>query len=459
MPRLFHDALVLPVDDRRPFFRGWLLADDDGLIAGLGEGEPPAEVWGAADDRVDLGGAFLAPGFISAHSHLFTSGMRGFTPDSTLYPWVASQVEFIAGADAEDLYWFTLHGSFDVLAAGTTSAYNFTDSRFAGRYDPDLDRRVVLAERPPAYTERQVEACRDAGLRTMSAFRLDPDLQDLDTAFEVFAGAVEHVRDSVPAALSLDASVFGAAQWSDDPTQAAHEVTVMDRHGVGNQAHLLETAEALDQQRIKVQHYADAGALRPGFLFGHFVHADDATAAMVADSGAGMVWQPCSNGRLGSGIADVARNLELDMPVGMGLDDQSCTDAADPFQNMRIGMFSLRALRSDAAVMSPSTVLRLHTLASAEALGVADRVGSLEVGKHADLLVVDPKRPDTGPVWDPVSHYVLAMTQRNLVSVWSGGVEVARDGACLDPLAERAVTELHARAATVGAKLGRFPAA
>lgn len=458
MPQLFHDALILPVDDRRPFFLGWLLVEE-GLVAALGEGSPPSTVWDGADRLVDVGGAFLAPGFVSAHSHLFTSGMRGLTPNSTLYPWVQRQSEFISGADDDDIYWLTLHGAFDVLAAGTTSAYNFTDSRIAGRYEPERDARVLLAERPPRYVERQVEACRDAGLRTMSAFRLDPDLQDLDDAFAVFAEAVAHAEREVPGPLLLGTSVFGAAQWSDDPAQARHEVTVMDRHGIGNQAHLLETAEALDQQRRKVTYYDEAGALRPGFLFGHFVHADDETARRVAESGAGMVWQPCSNGRLGSGIADVPRNLELGMPVGMGLDDQSCTDSADPFQNMRVGMFALRALVSDAAAMTPETVLRLHTLGSAEALGVADRIGSLEVGKSADFLIVDPRRPDTGPIWDPVAHYVLAMTQRNLVAVHSGGTEVARDGVALDPLASIASTELHRRAGDLGRRLGLSPVA
>jgi len=273
-------------------------------------------------------------------------------------------------------------------------------------------------------------------------------------AYDRFGAAIAYLEEAVPDDFNLGASVFGAVQWSSDPAQATHEVAMMDAHGIGNQAHLLETAEMLDQQKAKVAWYDAAGALRPGFLFGHFVHADPATAALVASRGAGMVWQPTSNGRLGSGIADVPSYLELGMTVGMGLDDQSCTDVADPFQNMRLGAYALRALRSDASALSAASVLRLHTLASAEAIGAADRVGSLEVGKLADLLVVDPRRPDTGPIWDPVAHYVFAMGQRNLRSVYVGGRLVVDDGAHRSPLAARASTELHARATAIGSALG-----
>jgi len=89
------NALVLPVADDVDWYRGWLSVDAEGRIAGLGEGEPPS----LSGHVVDAGGAFVAPGFVSAHSHLFTSGMRGMTPGDTLYPWVAVQSDFIAGAD------------------------------------------------------------------------------------------------------------------------------------------------------------------------------------------------------------------------------------------------------------------------------------------------------------------------------------------------------------------------
>ncbi len=450
LPLTVVDAVIIPLADGSDWFRGWLSVDADGLIAGLGAGEPPAQ---PAGTRVlDAHGAFVAPGFVSAHSHLFTSGMRGMTPGEPLYGWVGEQSAFISGADADDIYWFTLHGCLDFLGNGVTSAYNFTDSRIVGRYDAATDTREIYDVRPEEYLFRQIDAARDAGLRTMNAIRLDSEFQPAEQAFEVFARAVEHLEANVPGPLNLGASVFGAVQWSATAQAAIDEVRAMDAHGIGNQAHFLETGEALDQQREKFRWYQEAGALRPGFLFGHFVHPDVFMSRVAAAAGAGMVWQPTSNGRLGSGVADIPRYRELGMPIGVGLDDQSCTDVSDPFQNVRIGVYTQRAVSEDAGVLMPREMLRMHTLGSAEALGVADRIGSLEVGKAADFLVVDPASPDTGPVWDVYAHYAFAMSLRNLKEVYVGGELVSRDGVSTHPLAADASRELHARVRAVAAR-------
>jgi cytosine/adenosine deaminase-related metal-dependent hydrolase len=448
--------------DGTDWFRGWMTVGHDGRITGLGEGEPPAGTGGTGPDApdapgasgrvLDAHGAFVAPGFVSAHSHIFTSGMRGMTPGDPLYGWVGEQSTFISGADADDIYWFTLHGCLDFLGNGVTSAYNFTDSRVVGKYDAVTDRREIYAVRPEEYLFRQVDAARDAGLRTMNAIRLDSEFQPVEESFEVFARAVAYVKENVPGELDLGASVFGAVQWSASEQAARDEVRAMDAHGIGNQAHFLETGEALDQQREKFRWYEEAGALRPGFLFGHFVHPDAYMSRVAAEKGAGMVWQPTSNGRLGSGVADIPRYRDLGMPIGVGLDDQSCTDVSDPFQNLRIGIYTQRAVNEDAGILMPREMLRMHTLGSAEALGVDDRIGSLEVGKFADFLVVDPTAPDTGPIWDVHAHYAFAMSLRNLKQVYVGGELVSEEGRSTHPLAAEASRELHARVRTVAAR-------
>jgi cytosine/adenosine deaminase-related metal-dependent hydrolase len=191
-------------------------------------------------------------------------------------------------------------------------------------------------------------------------------------------------------------------------------------------------------QRAKFARYRDAGALGPGMIFGHFIQTTEEIIAEAAASGSGMSWQPASNGRLASGTADVPRMLSAGMTVGMGLDDQACTDIADPWQNMRMGMFLVRAASGRPLDMMPETVLRLHTLSGARLLGVGDRVGSLEVGKLADFVVVDPMDPDVGPLWHPVRSYVLACGLRNLKQVYVGGRLVAQEGRSTSPLAAEA---------------------
>jgi cytosine/adenosine deaminase-related metal-dependent hydrolase len=157
-----------------------------------------------------------------------------------------------------------------------------------------------------------------------------------------------------------------------------------------------------------------------------------------------MSWQPASNGRLASGVALVPEMLAMGMRVGIGLDDQACTDVSDPWGNMRLGVYTQRARTKDPLSMMPEQMLRLHTLGAAEIMGVDDRVGSLEVGKFADFVVVDPAAPDVGPLWHPVRSYVLAMGLRNLKSVYVGGVPADRGGVSTNPLAAEASARIHA---------------
>jgi cytosine/adenosine deaminase-related metal-dependent hydrolase len=122
-------------------------------------------------------------------------------------------------------------------------------------------------------------------------------------------------------------------------------------------------------------------------------------------------------------------------------------------------MYTLRAQHSRAAVLMPREVLRMHTLGSAEVLAVADRIGSLETGKYADFLVVDPTAPDTGPLWDAYAGYVLACGLRNLKQVYIGGALVSEEGRSLHPQAGEVGRELHGRLVAAARERGLPPPA
>ncbi|TQC43378.1 cytosine deaminase [Rhodococcus sp. WS4] len=450
------NALLLPVAGERAWMHGWMAVDSEGMITGIGEAGPPPEM--AVDAEVlDVGGAIVAPGFVSAHSHIYTCGMRGVAANSTLYPWVTRNTEMLLAAEAEDLYWLTVAGSLDFLSNGVTSTYNFTQSRVLALFDNGTSSLKTAAIRPVEFVTRQVDGTRDAGIRFVTSVRIDDEQLPEDEALSSFGNVMAHMTDTVPTALNLGGSVYGAVQWSASPATAERERAMMTQHSVTNQAHFVETAEQLDIQQAKFAWYDDAGVLGPDFTFGHFVHPTERMVERAIRTDCAMVWQPMSNGRLGSGIADVPRLLRAGMRVGIGLDDQSCTDVSDPFENMRTGLYTQRATHSDAAVLTPEDMLRLHTLDSAASIGVADRVGSLEVGKYADFVIVHPFEPDTGPVWDPVATYVLACSLRNLAAVYVGGRCVSVRGKSTNSLADQSKDEMHQRMVKVAGVGGFVP--
>ena len=441
--------ITMAGDDSGHIENGWMQVDD-GRITAIGEGEAP-EVPGA--EVLDVAGAFVAPGFVSAHSHLFTSGARGLGVDATLYGWCDSMLGLMSHASPEDYYWSSLHGSLDFVANGTTTAFDFTDPRIP--WEPMVDGRKSGAGqlRPLEQQLAQIDAKLDSGMRFINAASLDDAIGTDEEVLDRFGLMVEHVASLDPD-FALGAAIMGAVQWSPRPNAAELEVAAMRRYGVINEAHFLETREAVELQRSKFALYRDAGALELGLIFGHFIQTTPEIIAEAAAGGGRMSWQPASNGRLASGTADIVGIREAGMPIGIGLDDQACTDVSDPWQNMRMGIYSVRAATGDPRSVLPEDVLRMATLGSAEVLGVADRVGSLEVGKFADFLVVDPRRPDMGPLWHPVRNYVLSSTLRNLKRVYIGGELVAEDGVSTNPLAPRAVEEVHRRMPAVAAEWG-----
>jgi cytosine/adenosine deaminase-related metal-dependent hydrolase len=429
---LIRNALLLTLEPDWPgVLDGWLAVALDGRIAGLGPGEAPRSV--AAEEELDARGCFVAPGFVSAHSHLFTSGLRGIGSDQALYGWGRALAPVLERLDADDVYWLTLHGSLDLLANGVTTAYDFTDPRqpFAVGEDGIPDRSGHL--RPQEHLEAQLVAKLDGGIRFVNSFHLDQAVGDTTEVvgradeFVAFARRLGHR----PALSGL--ALSGAVQWSDRPEVATVEVAVMARHKLLNQAHFLETVEHVELQRAKFDWYEQAGALGPDLIFGHFVQATPDIVRRAGAAGCGMCWQPAANGRLASGFADIRALRDAGLRVGMGLDDQACTDIADPFQHLRVGLYTQRAARQRADAMGVEEVLRLHTIDSAAVLHLESQVGSLGVGKWADLLVVDPSDPDTGPLWDPVATYVLACGLRNLKRVYVAGELVSIEGRSCHP--------------------------
>ncbi|HEY0124257.1 MAG TPA: amidohydrolase family protein [Rhizobium sp.] len=438
---VIENARLITLDPQRPdCFAGWLAVDEHGRVADLGEGKAPSDAF----ETVDVEEAFVAPGFVSGHSHLSTSGSRGLGQDSALYAWADHMTRYTRHCDAEDIYWAVLHGALDFLSNGITTAYDFTDSRLP--FFMEEGRKMVHgAFKPSAYNTEQIRAKVDAGMRFIHSIMINDQVGTDEEIEARFGESLAYADGLERQDLHLGHAISGSVQWSDEPATAVREVSIMRRFKVINQPHFLETSENLEFQRSKFTWYEEAGALGPDLVFGHFIHPTEDMKCKCAAHNCAMIWQPTSNGRLASGFADIPGIIEKGMRVGVGLDDQACTDVSDPWQNMRMGIYMQRAARQDPKAMGVAQMLRLHTMGSAEALGIADRVGSLEVGKFADFVVVDPRSPDLGPVWDPIGTYVLAVSLRNLKAVYVGGACVNREGVSTNPLAAQASVELHGR--------------
>lgn len=424
---------TLQADETSPQ-RGFLLAGEDGKILRVGYGDPPPGI--RAEQVLDATGKMIVPGFVSAHSHLYQAVLRGLAVDKPLGDWVDAVKRYSTKAPPADRYYATLYSCYDLLRHGITTAFNFNDSNG----EAEIDAEALNAELA-------------SGMRFIHGYCLpmrgtrESRLRDFESFYSysrTFAG-----KRTTFLAIALG----GYACFNDDRDYIMLEGEIMAKHGLFNQAHYLEPADPaqVQAQRSKFGLFAESGELGPRLSFGHLVHADDAILSRIAAAGAGMVWNPLSNGRLGSGTPDIPRIRGLGIRIGMGVDGQASADIADPFENMRSGLYSMRARYEDAAVLSPRDVLGFHTLGGADVIGVSERVGSLEKGKYADFLVIDPHRMETGPVFDPYGTLVLACGTPNIERVYVGARLVVENGVSTNPDFARVCAEVNARMARLRA--------
>jgi cytosine/adenosine deaminase-related metal-dependent hydrolase len=434
---LAHAMLITMADGERTPFEGYLAADRQGRIIQIGRGEVPAELH--PDWTYDAGGKWVLPGFLSGHSHLTQSVLRGLAPGEELLGWIkAMGAHSRGGYVAGDLYAFALHGSIDYLRHGITTCYNYT-----GRGPTMSEERY----------DEQFFAELDSGQRFVFGLSL-PGAQGpaaMRQAFAAFSTLVAPYRGD-PHFLKLSLAKSGLMSHGGEASIDT-EAAIALEHGLDIQMHYLEPRVDEEAQRAAFPKIVASGALKAGLMYAHFIHTDDEIVRVSGQAGARMIWNPMSNGRLASGLADIPKYQAAGIKVGMGIDGQASADVSDPFENMRMGLYQLRMAHESGQVMQPYDVLRLHTLGTAEALGVERDVGSLAVGKYADFVVIDPGLMDTGPIFDPYATLIFACSIANLDWVFVGGEAVAHRGELLKVNSSRLDQEVRERVAALEQRL------
>lgn len=389
---------------------GHMRISSDGRIVAVGEGEPSLR---EGDDLIDARGKIVLPGFVSGHNHLWQSAFRGLASDQELYGWLRS-LHWTYGDHFQDgdMYQFTLYGALDQLANGITTTLNHSQN-VAPTYEHYLE---------------QFEAEMDAGQHFVFSYVLDQNESEPENRKAKFLSLIDETarRPAPHACLGFGlhgVGIYRSMEFHHEEVALAKELDLdMQIH------YLEEKAESLENGQGRFQGLAEKGGVWDGLVYAHFIHVTKEILDTSAKAGAKMIWNPLSNGRLASGLADIPRYLSAGLKIGMGVDGSASGDVCDPFQNMRMGMYALRMRDSKASVMSSYDILRLHTLKTAEVLEVDDRVGSLKSGKYADFLIVQPE----SPVFDPYATLALATSASDIESVWVRGRKLVENGRLLN---------------------------
>ncbi len=387
-----------------------------GRIAAMGVGL--AGTVGAAARVLDARGCAVIPGFVQAHVHLCQALFRGMADDLPLLEWLRSRVWPLEAAhDPDSLRASADLGIAELLLGGTTTV---------------LDMGTVH------HHDAVFEALLDAGMRATSGKAM------MDNGDGVPDGLRETTDASLRASDDLASRWHGRAEgrlrYGYAPRfilscteRLFREVAPLARRrGALLHTHAAEHPGERDAVRAllgrdDVDALADYGFAGPDVVLAHGVQITPDQRRAMARAGTRVVHCPSANLKLGSGVAKVARMQRAGITVGLGADGAPCNNNLDAFVEMRHAALLAKRF-GDTTAMPARRVLRMATLDGAKALGLDAEVGSLEIGKRADITVVDLAKAHSEPWGDPASRLVYASQSADVRHVTIDGEVLVLDG-------------------------------
>ena len=384
-------------------------------IVGVG---PEAEIVARfqAPRRIASPASILAPGLIDTHTHAAMSLFRGIADDKKLQDWLNN---YIFPAEAKNLTpdfvrWGTRLGCLEMLLGGTTT---FTDMYYfedvVAEVAQEAGMRGVLGETiikfPVADNKTPAEALKFTE-KYLARFHDDPLVTPAVAPHALYTNSDETLRAARALANKYSAPLVihlsETKQENDDIFAARH----------------MSPTKVLDS----------LGVFNGRTVAAHCVWVDEADLAILKARGVGIAHCPSSNMKLASGVAPVVRMLALDLPVGLGPDGPAgSNNDFNMFEEMDLAAKLQKVTAMNPEVLPASTALEMATIRGARALGMEKEIGSLEVGKLADMILVNVTHPNGVPMYDPISQMVYALKADDVTDVMVNGKPVVRNGKIL----------------------------
>jgi len=407
-------ARILTMDARRRIMDGDVVVTGDRIQA---VGRPGGQAQ-AGVKNIDCTGLVIIPGLIQAHTHLCQTLFRGLADDLRLEDWLAKRIWPLEAAHTPDsIYWSAMLGAAELLLGGTTAV---------------LDMETVR------HTGAAFEALEAIGLRAtvgkclMDAPSAPAGLQeDTGKALDEAAMLCEKWHGAVRGRLRYCFAPRFAPSCTGPLLRAVSDLA--ERHGAMIHTHAAETPAELEMvQRETGQDelsYLDSvGISGPRAALAHCVWVDGDGMQRLARQQTNVVHCPSSNLKLGSGLAPIPEMLAAGCKVAIGADGAPCNNRLDAFTEMRLAAL-VQKPRLGPDAMPAAQVLELATLGGARALGLEQEIGSIEVGKKADLIVLDLSGPHVQPESaDLVSRIVYSAQASDVRHVIVDGKVVVKDG-------------------------------
>ncbi|VCU69015.1 5-methylthioadenosine/S-adenosylhomocysteine deaminase [Pigmentiphaga humi] len=398
---------VIPVHPQRTALERYGVALRGGRIVAVApHAQLRAQHPGAQEQ--DLAGCALLPGFVNLHTHAAMGLLRGAGDDLPLMVWLRERIwpleHRLMGPD------FVYDGSVlafaEMLAGGTTCCADMY-------FHPEQVAQAALA----------------VGLRVAvgsTVFEI-PGAQPVETLITQALAALEQFRGEPKLRFTLDPH----APYTVGDDTLWRIAALAEEADLGIAIHLQETRQEVDDAIAATgmrpaERLARLGLLSPRLVAVHGVHLNTDDIALLAAHGASLAHCPASNLKLASGIAPVAGMAAAGLNIGLGTDGAASNNRLDMLGELRLAALLAKGASGDASALPAHAALHAATLGGARALGWDADIGSIEVGKCADLVAIRLDSARLAPVFDPVSHIVYAAGREDVETVWVDGEPVAK---------------------------------
>ncbi len=358
-----------------------------------------------ATETIQLNEHVLMPGLINLHTHAAMSLMRGLADDMPLMPWLEQHIWPAERAVVSPNFVRdgTLLACAEMLSSGVTMFndmyfYPLATAEAAVQIGMRANLGLVVLEFPTNYAN-DAEDYIDKGTAAKDLLRDEPLI-----SFSFAPHAPYTVADAT----------------------FSHINTLSAQLDIGIHTHLHETRTEIAQSEQTygmrpLVRLANLGLLNSTVTLAHCVHLNTAEVKLLADHGCSIAHCPSSNLKLASGIAPIAECAKQGINIGLGTDGAASNNRLDMFAEMRLAALLAKGQSGDATAISAHQVLEMATINGAKALNLADKIGSIEIGKLADLTAVGLSDMNMQPCYDVVSHLVYVAGREQVSHVWVAG--------------------------------------
>jgi cytosine/adenosine deaminase-related metal-dependent hydrolase len=373
----------------------------DGVILAVGSGLAAAEA-----DVIDAKGCIVTPGLVNTHHHLYQTLTRAVPggQDALLFGWLKTLYPIWSRFGPEEMFISAQVGLAELALSGCTTT---ADHLYLYPNGARLDETIAAA----AEVGLRFHPTRGAMSIGESAGGLPPDaLVETEPAIlEDMIRVVDTFHDPRPGAM-VRVGLAPCSPFSVSRELMRDTALLARDKGVMLHTHLAENDEDVAYSLARFgcrpgQYAEDLGWTGPDVWHAHCVKLDSSEIELFAQSATGVAHCPCSNCRLGSGIAPIRAMRDAGVKIGLGVDGSASNDAGNLVSEARLAML-LQRVAQGATGMSAREALEIATLGGARVLGRGD-LGSIEVGKRADLAIWDMSGIETAGSWDPVAALVL----------------------------------------------------